>query len=266
MRITINLASRPFVELRSFFLRLRIIMAVLVLVAIGLGVWTHVLDKRLRVATAKMGSLQNATTAAQQERTRSVARMHQPANAAVLDRAHFLNALFLRKSFSWTAVMMDLERVLPAGVQVTSIEPQPTAEGDVIIRLRVSGERDRAVQLVRNLEHSQRFLHPRLSGESTEAKETGVQRPGAFQPNAAPGTPAGVQFDILADYNPLPPGEPYPGEHAAARTAGDAAASAHAAENARRGYPRYGVVLTPHRSGTASGVSPRRRHMQGDAR
>ncbi len=27
----------------------------------------------------------------------------------------FLNAVFARKSFSWTAVMMDLERVLPAG-------------------------------------------------------------------------------------------------------------------------------------------------------
>ncbi len=31
--------------------------------------------------------------------------------------------LFAEKSFSWTSVMMDLERVLPAGVQVTSIEP-----------------------------------------------------------------------------------------------------------------------------------------------
>ena len=65
--------------------------------------------------------------------------MRQPANAAVLDRAHFLNALFLRKSFSWTAVMMDLETVLPTGVQVTAIEPAVTADGDVIIRLRVAG-------------------------------------------------------------------------------------------------------------------------------
>ena len=33
MRISVNLATRPFVELRPFFARLRIIMALLVLVA-----------------------------------------------------------------------------------------------------------------------------------------------------------------------------------------------------------------------------------------
>jgi type IV pilus assembly protein PilN len=211
MRILINLATRPFIELRAVFLRLRMVMGVLLLVAIALGLWAHVLQQQLNRATAQMDRLRDQTTAAQQERTRSEARMRQPANAAVLDRAHFLNGLFLRKSFSWTAVMMDLETVLPTGVQVTSIEPQPTPEGDVVIRLRVSGERDRAVQLVRNLEHSRRFLQPRLSGESTEARETGAERPGGFrpQPSAVPGAPPAVQFDILADYNPLPPGELY---------------------------------------------------------
>ena len=89
----------------------------------------------------------------------------------MLDRSQFLNDLFARKSFSWTAVMMDLERVLPAGVQVTSIEPAITAEGDVNIRLRVSGQRDLAVDLVRNLEHSQRFLAPHLNNETSQTKE-----------------------------------------------------------------------------------------------
>jgi type IV pilus assembly protein PilN len=109
--------------------------------------------------------------------------------------------------------MMDLENVLPTGVQVTSIEPQATQTGDVIIRLRVSGDRDRAVQLVRNLEHSRRFLQPRLTGEASQAKETGAnaQRSGQFrQPQMnVPTAPPGVEFDILANYNPLPAGESY---------------------------------------------------------
>ena len=71
-----------------------------------------------------MDALQNRTTQLQRERQANEARMRQPQNQAVLERSQFLNALFARKSFSWTAVMMDLERVLPAGVQVTSIEPQ----------------------------------------------------------------------------------------------------------------------------------------------
>ena len=229
MRISINLATRPFVELRPLFLRLRILMGVLAAVAIALGVWAHVLQKRLDHAAVQMDSLRNQTISAQQERLHNEARMRQPGNAAVLDRAHFLNALFLEKSFSWTAVMMDLENVLPTGVQVTSIEPQVTQTGDVVIHLRVSGQRDRAVQLVRNLEHSRRFLHPRLSGEASQAKETNAQRPGQFnQPNNfrqqqmnASSAPPGVEFDILANYNPLPEGEPYtrPSTHETAVTA-----------------------------------------------
>lgn len=213
MRISINLATRPFVELRPLFLRLRILMGLLAAVAIALGIWAHALQKRLDRASAQMDALRNQTIAAQQERLQNEARMRTPPNAAVLDRAHFLNALFLQKSFSWTAVMMDLENVLPTGVQVTSIEPQATQTGDVIIRLRVSGDRDRAVQLVRNLEHSRRFLQPRLSGEASQAKETNAnaQRPGQVrQPQMnIPTPPAGVEFDILANYNPLPAGESY---------------------------------------------------------
>lgn len=127
--------------------------------------------------------------------------MRQPANAAVLDRAHFLNRLFLAKSFSWTGVMMDLETVLPTGVQVTAIEPSITAEGDVIIRLRVAGDRDRAILLVRNLERSSRFINPRLAAEASQVKEQGTNAP-----SNTPGIPPGaVQFDIFANYNPLPP-------------------------------------------------------------
>jgi type IV pilus assembly protein PilN len=215
MRISINLASRPFVELRPLFLRLRVLMGLLAAVAIALGIWAHVLQQRLNHATAQMDALRNQTNAAQQERLHNEQRMREPVNAAVLDRAHFLNRLFLAKSFSWTAVMMDLENVLPTGVQVTSIEPQVTQTGDVIIRLRVSGERDRAVQLVRNLEHSKRFLQPRLSGEASQAKEANAQRPGQLpgqfrQPQMnGPAAPSGVEFDILANYNPLPEGESY---------------------------------------------------------
>lgn len=260
MRISINLASRPYVELGPFFLRLRIVMVALALVAIGLGIWAHVLQGRLDRATGQMDRLRDQTIAAQQERIRSENRMRQPANAAVLDRAHFLNALFLEKSFSWTAVMMDLENVLPTGVLVTSIEPQVTPTGDVVIRLRVSGDRDRAVQLVRNLEHSRRFLQPRLSGEAAEAREATSNAPP--RPGTPVGPPPGVQFDILANYNPLPPGEPFPkpAHHAAeARPVAELSQpgeepSSDPSMNQRRGYPRYGVVLPPRDGATHGGA------------
>jgi type IV pilus assembly protein PilN len=208
MRITVNLATRPFVELRPFVLRLRIFMAVLAVVGVGAIIATHVLQQKLDIEKAQIDRVHAQVLAARQEKQVNEQRMRQPANAAVLTRAHFLNTLFLRKSFSWTAVMMDLETVLPAGVQVTSIEPSISGDGNVLIRLRVSGERDRAVQLVRNLERSRRFRAPRLTGEATQAKEGGGQAGNNFGSSNGL-APAGVEFEILADYNPLPEGETY---------------------------------------------------------
>jgi type IV pilus assembly protein PilN len=243
MRVSINLATRPFVELRPFFLRLRLIMGVLAIVGLAAIVAAHILQKKLDVAQAQIDAIHRQTLTAQQEKQGNERRMRQPANAAVLDRAHFLNALFLRKSFSWTAVMMDLETVLPSGVQITSIEPQIAASGDVIIRLHVSGDRDRAVQLVRNLERSKRFLTPRLTGESVQSKENSAQA--AANPNA----PAGVEFEILANYNPLPEGESYTAAKPArldksSGTGGStAAAKSSRAPSSGKGY---GVVLKPY--------------------
>jgi type IV pilus assembly protein PilN len=235
MRISVNLATRPFVELRPFFLRLRLLMGLLVVVGAGAVVGAHFLQKQVDQAQAQMDVYSTRTLVAQQEKQANERRMRQPANAEVLDRAHFLNALFLRKSFSWTAVMMDLERVLPIGVQVTSIEPQISADGDVVIRLRVSGDRDKTVQLVRNLEGSRRFLHPRLTGESQQAKEGGAQG----NPAAA-NTPAGVEFEILANYNPLPEGQSY----AAVKTAAAKSAVGGESSTIRRKNP--GIVLKPY--------------------
>ena len=250
MRISLNLASRPFVELRPFFLRLRILMGVLAILAVAIIVWTHFEQIQLNRAQAQMDQLVHKTTAFQQEKLHNEQRMHQPANAAVLDRSHFLNAVFLRKSFSWTAVMMDLETVLPIGVEVTSIEPQPTAEGDVIIRMRVSGDRDKAVLLVRNLERSKRFLAPRLNSENSQNKE-GNANNASFASGAAP---AGVEFEILANYNPLPEGESYAKAKAVRADVGGPAAQPK--PHAVKPGPHDGIVLKPYVAPRPSAAQP----------
>jgi len=195
MRVSVNLATRPFIELRPLFAKLRLVAVGLALLAVILAFALRTLNARAAKAEAQMNALKDTTQRFQQERQRNEARMRQPQNMAVLERSQFLNALFARKGFSWTSVMMDLERVLPGGIQVTSIEPTTSKTGEVSIRLRVSGDRDRAVELVRNLEHSQHFVAPRLATEQVQAQDKG-----ALQMTAAN---SGVEFDILSGYNPL---------------------------------------------------------------
>ena len=222
MRVTVNLATRPYVELDRIFRQLRIAIGVLALVAIGLLLWLHQRSAVVREQARELQAIQAKTAALTAERARNEARLREPANAAVLQQVQFLNALFQRKSFSWTAVLMDLESVLPAGVQVTSIDPQVAASGEVSIHLRVSGPRDRSVQMVRNLEASHRFIAPRLVGEAQQQQEKNnniavpaayLSGPAAAQaqngvvPGAGASTPAvaPVDFDIVAGYNPLQP-------------------------------------------------------------
>jgi type IV pilus assembly protein PilN len=199
MRLSINLATRPYVELGPIFRNLRIAMGVLAVAALGLGIWLHILSAKAREQQKALDAIHAQTTKLRAERAGNEARMRLPQNATELQRSQFLNALFARKSFSWTAVLMDLEEVLPAGVQVSSIEPQIVANGDVNIRLRVAGDRDRAVELVRNLEKSKRFVAPRLLGESAQQQKEN-NRPGFGGP---PVLPNGVEFEILSGYNPL---------------------------------------------------------------
>jgi type IV pilus assembly protein PilN len=218
MRVTLNLASHPYVELRPLYQRLRVV-ALLLLVTAAVFWWVlRSEQQKAAAAQAHAGSIDSAITRTHNERQQAEASMRQPQNAAVLGQAQFLNNLFLHKSFSWTAVMMDLEQVLPAGVQVLNIDPVPAKDGSVTIHMRVAGPRDKAVALVRNLEHSRRFLTPRIVGETAQQNQNG-------RPNLEPVNDTNaVNFDVLAEYNPLQPRETKHGAPAAKKETQVAAA------------------------------------------
>lgn len=202
MRITLNLATRPFADIGPAIKRLRIAMAVLAVVAIGLGLGLHALHRKAEDARARAHSLDGQIARITQERQGYENLMRQPANAQLLDQVAALNRLFDEKAFSWTLAMEDLETVLPGGVQVTSIEPVRAKDGHITLHLRVVGPRDRAVDLVRNLEHSRRFLLPRIVGENAEAPEGPASRL-----NVAVSASDRVDFDLLAEFSPALPGE-----------------------------------------------------------
>jgi type IV pilus assembly protein PilN len=204
MRITLNLASRPYVELRPLYQRLRVVA--LLLLITGAVFWWVLRSQQQKAAEAhaRANTIESAITQTRNERQGAEASMRQPKNAAVLAQAQFLNNLFLHKSFSWTAVMMDLERVLPAGVQVLNIDPVVAKDGSVTIHMRVAGPREKAVALVRNLEHSRRFRTPRIVGETAQSPNQNGRPSANFEPVSAT---SGVNFEVLAEYNPLEPRE-----------------------------------------------------------
>jgi type IV pilus assembly protein PilN len=200
VKISINLATRPYADQGPALKRLRIGMAVLAVILAGLGYgWFHFHQQAMTVR-AQQDDLDRQIAAIKREEAGYQTQMQQPANARVLTQAEFLNGLFDEKAFSWTAAMEDLERVMPAGVQVTAIQPERGKDGRLTLRLKVAGLRESSVAMLRNMEHSRRFQSPRVAGESAENSG------GQGQMQVVSTTPK-VIFDVLAEYNPATPEE-----------------------------------------------------------
>jgi type IV pilus assembly protein PilN len=196
MRIAINLATRPFTDLGPALKHLRIAMGVMAFLSILLGLGLYLLHHKAEEARARAHSLDGKIAAITMEREGYENMMRQPANAQLLVQVAALNQLFDEKTFSWTLAMEDLETVLPGGVQVSTIEPLREKDGRITLRLRVIGPRDRTVELVQNLEHSKRFILPRIVGENAENTGGAGEK---LEPVSASNR---VNFDLLAQYNP----------------------------------------------------------------
>jgi len=196
MRISLNLASRPYANIGPALKRLRIGMAALAALCLLFFLGLHLFDRQADAARALEHSLDGRIAHVESERSAAVTMMHRPENARVLTQAEALNKLFDEKAFSWTLAMEAMETVLPAGVQVTSIEPVRAPDGHITVHVRVVGPRDKADELVANLEQSRRFLQPRIVGENAESSNNPSQRQEPISLSNR------FDFDLLAEYNP----------------------------------------------------------------
>lgn len=170
MRLDINLATHPYEDPRHFWLRWGGALAVLVLLTLVLvysaltGWYTAGGDRAL------IRQRQQQIAEREREERDAQALLNRPENRTVRDRSQFLNDAFERKAFSWTKVFEDLEQVMPAHLHVVSIQPEMSPDHPLELTMTVAGEsRDRAVELVRNMENSRHFRQAFIVGEINAA-------------------------------------------------------------------------------------------------
>jgi type IV pilus assembly protein PilN len=188
MRVDINLATRPYEDSSSMWLRwggalAALSLFTLVLVYMVIAGWVAARKDRSLIAQRE-----EQIAARDQEKTRAEGILNLPENRSTRDRSQFLNELFRRKAFSWTRVFEDLERVMPARLHLVSIQPATASDNQLEFKLVVAGEsRDRALELVRKMESSQRFQQTQIQQESSQGGQIRGDN---------------VQFDITAVYIP----------------------------------------------------------------
>ena len=188
MKIAVNLALRPYEDEGQFYRQWGTALALVALFTAFMVFISvrHYHDSQrewesARQAQARLEELKKESALAQQVLAR-------PENRGTRDESQFLNGAILRKSFSWTKLMEDMEKVMPAGLRVTSIAPVVDQRTRFTLKVQVEGEtRDTAVELLRNMEKSPHFRSPQLSSETHGKPGEGT---------------AAVRSDIITSYLP----------------------------------------------------------------
>jgi type IV pilus assembly protein PilN len=175
MRLDINLATRPYEDAREFWARWGLgvgLLGVLTLVLLGWAVrgWTNAGRDRHNI-----GQLQQQIAERDSERAQAQAFLDLVANRSTRDQSQFLNGLIQRKSFSWTRVFEDMERVIPPNLHVVSLRPELNEQNQMQLDMKVACDtRSAAVELVHRMEGSRHFQEAQLVQEGSGETGTGV--------------------------------------------------------------------------------------------
>jgi type IV pilus assembly protein PilN len=174
MRVNINLATQPYEDARRFWFRWGGAVAALGIITLGLLFLTITGWLSARKDRDMIAQRQAQIAVRDKEKMDAAAMMNLPQNRSTRDRSEFLNELFQRKAFSWTLAFEDLERVMPPQLHVVSIHPEMSPDNQLEIKLTVSGaSRDRALELVRKMEGSQRFHETEIEEEKVSTSQGG---------------------------------------------------------------------------------------------
>jgi len=191
MRININLASQPYEIAREYKRRMTIVIAALAAVAVVLVGYIVYQRAHSRAINRQLTELQYQMDALNREESQARALLNRPANREIADQSEFLNELFARKSMSWTHIFSVMEKIVPPELHVTSMKPEYSKTGDLVLHVIVATDsRERAVEMVRNMEKSTHFHQPQVVAENVVAN------------TSEQGQAGNIQFDIAAIYVP----------------------------------------------------------------
>jgi type IV pilus assembly protein PilN len=175
MRLDINLATRPYEDAREFWARWGIgvgLLGLLTAVLLGFAVLGWIKAGRDRQA---IQHLEQQIADRDRERVAAEQLLALDANRSTRDQSQFLNELIQRKSFSWTRVFEDLEKVMPSSLHVVALKPELNEQNQLQLEMKVAADnRAGAVDLVHRMEGSKHFQGAQLVQEGSSENGAGV--------------------------------------------------------------------------------------------
>jgi type IV pilus assembly protein PilN len=157
MKVRLNLATKALETHRRFLAGSGVTAVIAGLVFLGLGWHVYSARKVNAEQRARTESMRQEMAKLEAQRKDLERYFGQKDIAELHDRAAFINNILDARSFNWTLMFMDLERILPGGVRVISIEPKQVG-GHVEVKLTVGATNDEAeLKFEHALEESKEF-------------------------------------------------------------------------------------------------------------
>jgi Tfp pilus assembly protein PilN len=172
MRVRLNLSTKPLETHRRFHVFSGATGALAAILFLILGWHVNSVRKADAAFRSQIASALHRIDALAAERQELERFFSEPSNAQLHDRAAFVNTILDARSFNWTRMFMDLERVLPDGVHVLSIAPKQV-NGQAAVKLTVGAASEEEKQeFLRALEQSGTFSHLQLTNVRAPHQES----------------------------------------------------------------------------------------------
>jgi type IV pilus assembly protein PilN len=170
MQVRLNIATKPLESHRRFLVGAGLLAVLGGVIFLALG-WHVYSTLRAQEALRHKEEENNNRAALLQRRRKELDDFFaRTENARLKERASFVNGIIDERSFDWTQMFMDLEKLVPVGVHVVTIQPQ-LEKGHMFVRLTVAATSDESkIKFLHAMENSPAFSNVELlSVHSTQS-------------------------------------------------------------------------------------------------
>lgn len=176
MKIRLNVATKPLESHRRFIAGATLLGVVGLVALVMLSTSVYRTWRQNRGERATIDRYENQLVAMRGERQQLAGFFDSSKTKTVMDRAAFLNSLIDQRSFPWTKIFTDLEKVLPPGVRVVSIAPK-MRNGKVDVKLVVGATDDKGkIKFLDALQSSPAFSQVRVNSETRATESEGADQ------------------------------------------------------------------------------------------
>ena len=187
----VNLARKPFWNIRAFIFVIAVLAVVTLAVSILNGRTLYRVLTGSEETRSEIQHLEEAIADLEKKNRDLQTRISAVDVDELGDEITLLNQIISERTLSWSALLDKLEAILPRVVRITSLVPTPQEDGSISLALTcLTEERDGMLQLIDALIESPHFADP-VPGTLRD-QETGVPEGRRFTlsvrylPEAAP--------------------------------------------------------------------------------